>query len=325
MRRRYLMKRKLQSIFDTHQKMESDSFEIYYYSDTRFPNLEKHAHSFYEIYLFEEGDVCLEIEKHMYEMKPGDIAVVPPKVRHRAVPGVDIIDKIKDFENPEAANRYKAQPCSENKGDNVYRRFVFWIRSSLVEELNKKSQAYNYLFDKALKKEEYVHHLDTLAHNSIKSKLIGMLEELHTERFGKEAQIENLLQDFLLNLNRIVYHENEKAAANEGVSAYQTITDYISTHLEDDLSLDALSEHFYLNKYYIAHLVQENTGLSLHQYITKKRLSACCEAARDGQLIGDVCAQYGFQNYSGFYRAFKKEYGMSPSQYIEKYSYRPKE
>ena len=292
------MKRKLQSIFDTRQKMRSDSFEIYYYSDTKFPNVEKHAHSFYEIYLFEEGNVSLEIEDNIYEMKAGDVIIVPPKIYHRAV--------------------------SEDKV-TVYRRFVVWISESNVADLMRRSESYGYIFKKAEEEKEYIYHLDTLSHNSIKNKLIGILEELHTERFGKEEQLKNLMRDFLLNLNRFAYHENEKTMINERISVYQTITDYISTHLEDDLSLDALSEYFYLNKYYIAHLVQENTGLSLHQYITKKRLSACCEAARDGQLIGDVCAQYGFQNYSGFYRAFKKEYGMSPSAYIEKYSYRPKE
>ncbi|MCR5009199.1 MAG: AraC family transcriptional regulator [Oribacterium sp.] len=292
------MKRKLQSIFDTRQKMRSDSFEIYYYSDTRFPNVEKHAHSFYEIYLFEEGKVSLEIEDNIYEMKTGDVIIVPPKIYHRAV--------------------------SEDTV-TVYRRFVVWISEATVADLISKSESYGYMYRKAEEKKEYIYHLDTLAHNNIKNKLIGILEELHTERFGKEEQLENLMRDFLLNLNRFAYHENEKTMTNERISVYQTITDYISTHLEDDLSLDALSEYFYLNKYYIAHLVQENTGLSLHQYITKKRLSACCEAARDGQLIGDVCAQYGFQNYSGFYRAFKKEYGMSPTAYIEKYSYRPKE
>ena len=57
-------------------------------------------------------------------------------------------------------------------------------------------------------------------------------------------------------------------------SGYQRITDYIRDNLGGDLSLDALSQSLFLSKYYIAHLFQEKTGLSIHQYITNKK-TAC--------------------------------------------------
>ena len=119
-------------------------------------------------------------------------------------------------------------------------------------------------------------------------------------------------------LNRTIYQKKYPATKKEKLSSYQTITDYITNHLEEDLSLDALSRELYLNKYYIGHLIQENTGVSLHQYITKKRLAACCDAMQGGQNIGACCAKYGFLNYSSFYRAFRKEYAMSPSEFLQK-------
>ena len=71
-----------------------------------------------------------------------------------------------------------------------------------------------------------------------------------------------------------------------------------------------------MSKYYISHLFQENTGLSVHQYITKRRLSACADAMQSGQHINEIYTQLGFLNYSSFYRAFIKEYGCSPSVYL---------
>ena len=91
--------------------------------------------------------------------------------------------------------------------------------------------------------------------------------------------------------------------------------EYISAHLEEDLSLSALSKEFFISKFYIAHLFKETIGLSVHQYIIKKRLSACKDALLGSIPISQLFLQYGFHDYSSFYRAFKKEYGMSPKEY----------
>ena len=123
-------------------------------------------------------------------------------------------------------------------------------------------------------------------------------------------------REVLLTLGRTVWQRDHPRSKKKTVSSFQTVTDYIAAHLEGDLSLDALSRELYLSKFHIAHLVQDNTGLSLHRYVTKKRLSACCEAIRGGESIGACCARLGFANYSSFYRAFLKEYGVSPSAFL---------
>ena len=98
-------------------------------------------------------------------------------------------------------------------------------------------------------------------------------------------------------------------------SLYANLVEYIENHLEEELSLERLAEEFYVSKYHIAHVFKDNIGLSIHQYITKKRLLLCEEAIRAKMNITDVYQTYGFGDYSSFYRAFKKEYGISPKEY----------
>ena len=90
---------------------------------------------------------------------------------------------------------------------------------------------------------------------------------------------------------------------------YEMMMDYIEEHLKENLDLNELSRIFHVSKYHISHVFKDETGISVHQYILKKRLDACKSAIRSGDKITSVYPVFGFRDYSAFYRAFRKEYG----------------
>ena len=281
--------KKLRSEFNSRQYMLAQDFELYYYSDLHFSSVGRHSHPYTEVYLFCEGEVDMEIEGRRHALACGDVLVLPPGTVHRAI---------------------------VRSGETAYRRFVFWLSESCCAALRAESPDYLYFFDRAAQKREYLCPLDPLEFNSLRGMLFAILEEMHTDRFGRGARLALGIREVLLTLGRTVWQRDHPRSKKKTVSSFQTVTDYIAAHLEGDLSLDALSRELYLSKFHIAHLVQDNTGLSLHRYVTKKRLSACCEAIRGGESIGACCARLGFANYSSFYRAFLKEYGVSPSAFL---------
>lgn len=283
-----MKKNTLQSPFSDRQYMLSRDFEIYYYNDKTPSKVDFHTHNYYEFYFFLEGAVSIQIEQDVYPLRFGDILLIPPETAHRLV--------IHD-----STVRYS--------------RFVFWISPAYFETLRETSDYYTYLMRRAGEDELYLFHSDRITFNTIQTKILRLLEEIHLDRFGKEAQIPLCVNDLLLHLNRTFYERDHPETEAPENTLYEKLLAYIEEHMDEQLSLDELAESFYVSKYHIAHIFKDNLGMSIHQYIMKKRLALCKEALLSNESISKIYSSYGFGDYSAFYRAFKKEYGISPKDF----------
>ena len=282
------MKKKLQTAFSPRQYMLSQDFELYYYNDHNLSTVNMHTHPYYEFYFFLEGNVSMQIGDSLYPLGYGDIMLIPPMLSHRLlIHGTDM----------------------------PYRRFVLWISRDYGQHLLALSPDYGYLTEYAQKHQTYLFHTDQLSFNSVQSKILRLLEEMHDRRFGRDAQIPLCINDLILLLNRIVYTQKHAKIQAEETPLFERLVEYIEEHLDEDLSLERLSDAFFVSKYHISHVFKNNLGISIHQYITKKRLALCREAMTSDAPVSDLYLGCGFGDYSSFYRAFKKEYGISPKEY----------
>lgn len=97
----------------------------------------------------------------------------------------------------------------------------------------------------------------------------------------------------------------------------QKVIDYIGEHLDEEMSLESLSNISCLSKFHFHRLFTACTGLSLLQYIKWLRLKRAAHqlVVDQDQSIINIAINAGFESHEAFSRAFKKECGLSPSQY----------
>lgn len=287
------MTRHYHSPFLTRQEMLDSDFEIYYYEDKNMSDVSMHRHDYYEIYFFLGGSLSYQIGRNVYPLKSGDICLIPPGVFHRP--------QFHDNTVP-------------------YRRMVLWLSPAFFEHLEGlyPDIAYGFSYGHQIS----CHHFssDFASAQILFDKLIEIIEERRRRVPFHDSLISCLIASLLLSINRIIYLGERPAAGrqNQG-TLFTRLCEYINTHLEDDLSLDALAEEFYVSKYHIAHVFKENMGMSVHQYLTKKRLYACKNSILAGEPLRDVATTYGFRDYTSFFRAFKREFGIGPKEYKDSF------
>ena len=279
----------LSSVFLNRQYMISKDFEIYYYKDRNLRNVEIHSHEYYEFYFFLEGEVTMFYSDSSHRMKNGDMVIIPPGMQHH----VQIHDP--------------AVP---------YRRVVFWITKSFLSKLSVHSKEFLFLTGKA-DDSGFAWHFNEVTFNTVQRKIFHVIEEIFSDRFGRRMAVALGINDLLLFLNRTVYeslHPERYGKSEKNLD--RNLIRYIEEHINEDLRLDTLSELFFVSKYHISHLFKDKMGISLHQYILKKRLAMSKDALINGRKPSEVFREYGFSDYSVFYRAFVKEFGLSPQNLI---------
>jgi AraC family transcriptional regulator len=92
---------------------------------------------------------------------------------------------------------------------------------------------------------------------------------------------------------------------------------FIGQHLDEEISLESLSDVFCISKFHFHRLFTAFTGLSLQQYIRWLRLKRAAHQliVDKDQSIINIAINAGFESQEAFSRAFKKACGFSPNQY----------
>lgn len=95
------------------------------------------------------------------------------------------------------------------------------------------------------------------------------------------------------------------------------ILSVIEDHLSETLSLEQLARDFGVSKHYLSRLFKRDTGYTLHEYVTNKRIMHAVSLLSNGATALEASQHSGFGDYSNFYKAFRYVTGLTPHQFTE--------
>lgn len=96
----------------------------------------------------------------------------------------------------------------------------------------------------------------------------------------------------------------------------QRILNLIEETLDAEISPAELAEKSGYSLWHFLHLFQQAVGQPLCRYRTRRRLAHAIWAISQGMGVTDAALRWGFGSHSGFYRAFRLEYGVSPRAWL---------
>lgn len=92
--------------------------------------------------------------------------------------------------------------------------------------------------------------------------------------------------------------------------------DYIETHYADSITLEQVAEYVELSPFYFSKLFKERFGMTFIDYLTEIRINkAKAEMEHQGKSLKEICFSVGYKDPNYFSRVFKKQTGLSPSEF----------
>lgn len=156
---------------------------------------------------------------------------------------------------------------------------------------------------------------------NILRKLVYLKKE--NNEFADNLYIKSTLSIVLvLVLRSCIYTEPKQKIRKIKPFLVDDIFTHIDNHITEEISLDHLEKEFYVSKFHISREFKKATGLTLHRYIVKTKLNLCKKLIEEGNAIVDIARICGIGSYNNLFRAFKKEFGITPKEYyneIKKY------
>lgn len=263
----------------------NSEFRLFHLTDQETHEVEYHYHDFDKITIFIKGHVTYMIEGKSYELNPYDIVLV----RHNDIHRLTVDNSV------------------------VYERIIVYISPNFMNAYKNDSYDLSFCFHRAEEEHSNVLRIPSLEKSSLFRSIARLEKSFSDEGYAAELYRQILFLEFMIHLNRAATQNHLKFIDTDSCNTkIIDILEYINEHITEDLAIDHIANTFYISKYYMMRLFKQETGYTIGNYISQKRLLLAKELILSGVPSTQACFDCGYKDYSAFSRAYRGQFEESP-------------
>jgi YesN/AraC family two-component response regulator len=245
-----------------------------------------HYHETYEIYYLLAGERSYYINNLIYTLRKGDLIFINKNELHRTT----------------------------SKGSARHERILINFEEVFLQKtLANYDLSIPFLTTQSLLLRPGVHE-----QGAIETILFSMLKEQEEHRSQQVPYLQTLLIQLFIEMNRVQEISREPIApesSEKQLKVYEMI-DYLQAHYVEKLTLEQLSETFFISSTYLCRLFKQTTGFTIVEYLNYIRIKEAQRLLQSTNAkVMTIAENTGFDSIAHFGRVFKQIAKCSPLQY----------
>ena len=158
-----------------------------------------------------------------------------------------------------------------------------------------------------------VFHLGDMA--SFTALLTDLYNLASSSDYIRDMRINEKLGTLLTLLMEQSWHPESVTVSRKRMEL-AAVKEYLDEHYTEKIALDDLSEHFFINKFYLSKIFKETYGTTVNNYLISKRITRAKQLLRFTDMtVDEIGAAVGMEDANYFSRMFRKVEGISPREY----------
>lgn len=257
-------------------------FRIHYTSGFAFPG---EAHNFWECVYVIEGSICVSADERVYNLEDGDIIFHKPLEFHKFI-------------------------VNSDKGADL-----------LIFSFTADGPLTSWLRDKVFRLSDYqqalITSLITFMETKSAAEPIGQPEHHFLSAFDRIPYYSQMVITYLNHLLLSLADESIIASVSSAPDAvtFSKAISYLNSNLHRQPSVSEIARFSNISETGLKRIFEKFAGISVHRYLLKLKIKAAMELLQDGENVSNVAERIGFGSQSYFSKAFKRETGVSPSDF----------
>lgn len=235
-----------------------------------------HIHDRCELYYFVDGTADYGIEGARYHLKKGDLLLMRPGEAH----------------------------CARILEKGCYERFAINFPLDLFDAIDPERRLMKPFTQRELGEKNLYEAPDLMG-------LFRKACDVYEDDYARGIVLYSAILQIMTSLGDL-QSQTSPGRPGKAHSLPDRILEYVNDHLFEELNIPDLAGRFFLSPSQLGRIFRQTMGAAPWEYITAKRLIAARDLIRQGAGAADAALQCGFGDYSAFYRAYVKRYGVSP-------------